>query len=79
VHVVRKECVDRGELTSEKLRRDIVEPSSTEVQGAHRRNSVLSSERDRVTENSVELCKVCIEQEEHQEGEKNLFSRNPSI
>jgi hypothetical protein len=25
-----------------------------------------------------ELCKVCIEQEERQEGEKNLFSRNPS-
>jgi hypothetical protein len=25
-----------------------------------------------------ELCKVCIEQEECQEGEKNLFSRNPS-
>jgi hypothetical protein len=43
VHIVCKECVDRGELTSEKLRRDSVEPSSTEVQGVHRKNSVLSS------------------------------------
>jgi hypothetical protein len=61
VHIVRKECVDRGKLTSEKLRRDIVEPSSAEVQGVHRKNSVLSSERDRVTENSVGLCQVGIE------------------
>jgi hypothetical protein len=49
VHTVRKECIDRGELTSEKLRRDIVEPSSIEVQGVHRKNFVVSSERDRLT------------------------------
>jgi hypothetical protein len=47
VHIVRKECIDRGELTSEKLRRDIVESSPTEVQGVHRKNSVLGSERER--------------------------------
>ena len=35
VHIVRKECIDRGELTSEKLKRDTLEPSSTEVQGVH--------------------------------------------
>jgi hypothetical protein len=43
VHTVRKEFIDRGELTSGKIRRDIVEPSSAEVQGVHRKNSVLSS------------------------------------
>jgi hypothetical protein len=53
VHIVRKECIDRGELTSEKLKRDSVEPSSIEVQGVHRKNFVLSLERDRVTEHSV--------------------------
>jgi hypothetical protein len=62
VHIVRKECVDRGKLTSYKLRRDTVEPSSTKVQGVHRKNSVLSLERDRVTENSVGLCQADIEQ-----------------
>jgi hypothetical protein len=62
VHIVRKECVDRGKLTSEKLRRDTVEPSSAVVQGVHRKNSVLSSERERVTENSVGLCQEGIEQ-----------------
>jgi hypothetical protein len=55
VHIVCKECIDRGKLTSEKLRRDIIEPSSMKVQGVHRKNFVLSSERDRVTENSVGL------------------------
>jgi hypothetical protein len=65
VHIVCKECIGRGDLTSENLMRDIVEPSSAEVQGAHRRNSVLSLERDIFTENYVELCKVCIKQEEH--------------
>ena len=62
VHIVRKECVDRGKLTSEKLMRDIVEPLSTEVQGVYRKNSVLTLERDRVTENYVGLCQVGIEQ-----------------
>jgi hypothetical protein len=47
VHIVCKECVDRGELTSEKLRRDTIESSPTEVQVVHRKNSVLSSERER--------------------------------
>jgi hypothetical protein len=61
VHIVRKECIERGKLTSEKLRRDIVEPSSATVQGVHRKNFVLSSERERVTENSVGLCQVGIE------------------
>jgi hypothetical protein len=61
VHIVRKECVDRGELTSGNLKRDTVEPSSIEVQGVHRKNSLLSSERNRVTENSVELFQVGIE------------------
>jgi hypothetical protein len=42
VHIVHKECVDRGELTSEMLRRDIVAPSPAEVQGVHRNNSMLS-------------------------------------
>jgi hypothetical protein len=61
VHIVRKECVDRGKLTSENLRGDIVEPSSVEVQGVHRKNSMLSSERDRVTKNYVGLCQASIE------------------
>jgi hypothetical protein len=43
---VYKEYVDRGELTLENLRRDIVEPSSAEVKGVHIKNSVLSSERN---------------------------------
>jgi hypothetical protein len=44
-----------------------------------RKNSVLSSEGNKVTEHFVrkKLCKVCIEQGECQEGEKNFFSRNP--
>jgi hypothetical protein len=53
VHIGQKECIDRGDLTSEKLRRDSVEPSSAEVQGVHRKNSVLSSKRDRVNEHFV--------------------------
>jgi hypothetical protein len=56
VHIFRKECIDRGKLTSKKIGRDIIEPSSTEVKGVHRKNSVLSSEKDRVTQNSVGLC-----------------------
>jgi hypothetical protein len=40
VHIVRKVCIDRGEVTSGKLKRDSVEPSSVEVQGVHRKNSV---------------------------------------
>jgi hypothetical protein len=40
VYTVHKECVDIG-LTLGKLRRDIVEPSSVEVKGVHRKDSVL--------------------------------------
>jgi hypothetical protein len=61
VHIFYQECVDRGKLTSEKLMRDTIEPSSTKVQGVHRKNSVLSLERDRVTENSIGLFQVGIE------------------
>jgi hypothetical protein len=60
-HIVYKECVDRGKLTSEKLRRDIVEPLSAEVKGVHRKNSMLSSERDRVTKNSIGIYQAGIE------------------
>jgi hypothetical protein len=61
VRIVYKECVDRGKLTLDKLRRDIIEPSSAEVQGVHMKNSVLSSKRDRVTENFVGLYQAGIE------------------
>jgi hypothetical protein len=68
VHIVRKERIDRGKLASEKLMRDIIEPSSAELQGVHRKNSVLSLERDRVTKNfvgifqsGIERVEVCIE------------------
>jgi hypothetical protein len=61
MHIVHKECVDRGKLTSKKLRRDVVDPSSTEVQGVHRKNSVLSSKRDRITENSVVILQAGID------------------
>ena len=64
VHIFRMECIDRGNLTSLKLMRDTIEPSSAEVQGVHRKNSVLSLERDRVTENSVWIFQVGIEQVE---------------
>jgi hypothetical protein len=66
VHIVCEECIDRGDLTLEKLRRDIIEPSSIEVQGVHRNNSLLSLEREKVIEHSVNriFWKVCIEQEE---------------
>jgi hypothetical protein len=60
VHIVHRECVDRGKLTLEKLRRDIFEPSSVEVKGVHRKNFVLSSKRYKVTENSVGLYQVGI-------------------
>jgi hypothetical protein len=43
VHIVCKECIDRGELTSEMIRRDTIEPSPAEVQGVHKNKSVLSS------------------------------------
>jgi hypothetical protein len=61
VHTVHKECVDKRFKLKGKLRRDIIEPSSMKVQGVHMKDSLLSSERTRVTENSVELCQVGIE------------------
>jgi hypothetical protein len=61
VHIVHKGCIDRGELTSGKLKRDSVEISSSKVQGVHRKNSLLTSERNRVSENSIELCQAGIE------------------
>jgi hypothetical protein len=54
VHRVRKVCIDRGEITSGKLKRDSVEPSSAEVQGVHRRELCLEFREDRTTEGSVE-------------------------
>jgi hypothetical protein len=33
VHIVCKVCVDRGEVNSENLKRDSIEPSSVEVKG----------------------------------------------
>jgi hypothetical protein len=54
VHRVRKVCFDRGETTSGKLMRDSVEPSSTEVQGVHRRELCFEFREDRTTEGVVE-------------------------
>jgi hypothetical protein len=48
VHIVHKVCIDRGEVTSGKLKRDSVEPSSAEVQGVHRKE--LGSEFSKETE-----------------------------
>jgi hypothetical protein len=48
VQIVCKVCVDRGETTSGKLKRDSIEHSSTEVQGVHRRE--LSFEFNEKTE-----------------------------
>jgi hypothetical protein len=54
VHRVRKVCVDRGETTSGKLKRDSVEPSSVELQGVHRKELCLEFREGRTTEGSVE-------------------------
>jgi hypothetical protein len=62
VHIVCKVCVDRGETTSGKLKRDSVEPSSEEVQGVHRKELCLKFREDKTTEGSVELCQEGIEQ-----------------
>jgi hypothetical protein len=55
-HIVRKVCVDRGETTSRKLKRDSIEPSSTKVQGVHRKELCLEFREDRTIEGFVELC-----------------------
>jgi hypothetical protein len=61
VHIVRKVCIDRGETTSGKLKRDSVEPSSAEVQGVHRKELCLKFREDITTEGSVELYQEGIE------------------
>jgi hypothetical protein len=61
VHIVGKVCIDRGETTSGKLKRDSVEPSSAEVQGVHRKELCLKFREDRTTEGSVELYQEGIE------------------
>ena len=61
VHVVRKVCIDRGETTSGKLKRDNVEPSSAEVQGVHRKELCLKFREDITIEGSIELCQEGIE------------------
>jgi hypothetical protein len=54
-------CVDRGETTSGKFKRDSIEPSLVEVQGVHRKELYLDFREDRTTESSVELCQEGIE------------------
>ena len=61
VHIVRKVCVDKGETTSGKLKRDSVEPSSAEVQGVHRKELCFEFREDITIEGSVELCQEGIE------------------
>jgi hypothetical protein len=74
VHIVCKECVDRGELTSGKLRRDIVEPSPTEVQGVHRKNSVLILEGNKVIEHSVRRSSArCASSKENAKRERIIY------
>jgi hypothetical protein len=53
-HRVYKVCIDRGETTSGKLKRDSVESSSAEVQGVHRRELYLEFREEKTTEGSVE-------------------------
>jgi hypothetical protein len=54
VHIVCKVCIDRGEVTSGKLKRDSIEPSSAEVQGAHRKELCFKFKEDRTTGGSEE-------------------------
>jgi hypothetical protein len=72
VHIVRKVCIDRGETTSGKLKRDSVEPSSAEVQGVHRKELCFEFREDRTTEGSVELCQEGIERV-HRVHQRTLF------
>ena len=55
MHIVHKVCVDKGEPTSRNLKRDSIEPSSTEVQGVHRKELCLEFREDKTIEGSVEL------------------------
>ena len=61
VHIVHKVCIDRGETTSGKIKRDSVEPSSVEVQGVHMKELCLEFREDITTEFFVELCQEGIE------------------
>jgi hypothetical protein len=54
-------CVDRGEVTSGKLKRDSIEPSLEKVQGVHRKKLCFEFREDRTTEGSVELFQEGIE------------------
>jgi hypothetical protein len=72
VHIVQKVCIDRGEVTSAKLKRDSVEPLSAEVQGVHRKEICFEFREDRTTEGSVELCQEGIERV-HRVHQRNLF------
>jgi hypothetical protein len=54
VHIVRKVCIDRGEVTSGNLKRDNIEPSSTKVKGVHRKEICFKFREDKTTGSSVE-------------------------
>jgi hypothetical protein len=74
VHTVYKECADRGDLTSKKLRRDTIEPSSIEVKGVHRNNHVVSLERDRFTEHSTRGSSArCASSKENTRRERRIY------
>ena len=62
VHIVCKVCIDRGEVTSGKLKRDSVEPSSAKVQGVYRKELFFEFREDITIEGSIELCQEGIEQ-----------------
>ena len=72
VHIVRKVSVDRGEVTSGKLKRNSVEPSSSEVQGVHKKELCFKFRGDRNTEGSVELYQEGIERV-HRVHQRTLF------
>ena len=61
MHIVCKVCIERGETTSGNLKRDSIEPSSTEVQGVHRKGICFEFREDRTTEGSIELYQEGIE------------------
>jgi hypothetical protein len=54
VHIFHKVCIDRGEVTLGKIKRDSVEPSSTEVQSMHRKELCFEFREDKTTGGSVE-------------------------
>jgi hypothetical protein len=72
MHIVHKVCIDRGEVTSGNLKRDIVEPSSTKVKGVHRKELFFDFREDKNIEGSVELCQEGIERV-HRVHQRTLF------